>query len=156
LPVSLYDTALVHVQASRLTDAEFIYTPSQIALASMSLAAPDTVTKWAETKVSLESRPSVSSVIESIGRLIVSSGLPPDVESVREVDRRLRICKNPEKVPGTKAYVAKGAETERLVEEKRARKIEEVQKSIAADPFGEELKNEAQRPGLVDYDDDDD
>ncbi|KAM6498242.1 Cyclin-like protein [Amanita muscaria] len=159
LPMSAYDAALGHIRTSRLTDTEFIYAPSQIALAALSLVAPDTATKWADTKVSADtdtSAVSLPSMVESIKSLILSSGKIPDVESVREVDRRLRICKNPEKVPGTKAYLAKRAEEERLAEEKRAKKVEEVQKAMGADPFGEEIKNEAPRPGLVDYDDDDD
>ncbi|KAF8622235.1 hypothetical protein AX15_007175 [Amanita polypyramis BW_CC] len=162
LPMSVYDTALSHVRASRLMDIEFIYTPSQIGLAALSLAEPEAAAKWIETKVSADasdaelSAARLKSVIETIQSLILSSGKPPDVESVREVDRRLRICKNPEKVPGTKAYLAKKAEEERLAEEKRARKVEVLQKTVVVDPFGEELENTAERPGLVDYDDDDD
>jgi len=41
---------------------------------------------------------------------------------VREVDRRLRICKNPEKVVGSKAYLARKLEDERVAEEKRSKK----------------------------------
>jgi len=162
LPMSVYDEALGHVRASRLTDAEFIYTPSQIALAVLSLVAPEVATKWAEAKVSVNgadmklSTAAITSTVEAIQSLILSSGQIPDVESVREVDRRLRICKNPEKVPGTKAYIAKKAEEERVAEEKRARKIEVLQSAVVDDPFGEELKSGAQLPGLVDYDDDDD
>ena len=160
--MSVYDEALGHVRASRLTDAEFIYTPSQIALAVLSLVAPEAATTWAEAKVSANgadtklSTAAITSTVEAIQSLILSSGQIPDVESVREVDRRLRICKNPEKVPGTKAYIAKRAEEERLAEEKRARKIEVSQNAAVEDPFGEELKSGAQLPGLVDYDDDDD
>ena len=36
---------------------------------------------------------------------------------MREVDRRLRLCKNPEKVPGTRAYLARQAEVERKAQE---------------------------------------
>ena len=160
--MSVYDDALGHVRASRLTDAEFIYTPSQIALAALSLVAPEAATKWTEAKVSANAvdaklpTAAVRSTVEAIQSLILSSGQIPDVESVREVDRRLRICKNPEKVPGTKAYLAKKAEEERLAEEKRARKIEVLQSTVVEDPFGDELKSGAQLPGLVDYDDDDD
>ncbi|KAK2461806.1 hypothetical protein APHAL10511_006269 [Amanita phalloides] len=162
LPMSVYDAALGHIRASRLTDAEFIYAPSQIALSALSLAAPEAAVKWIDAKISpgiADSMLSVSalkSIIETIQSLIMSSGRTPEVESVREVDRRLRICKNPEKVPGTKAYEAKKVEEERLAEEKRVRKIEVLQGTAGDDPFGEELKNDAQRPGLVDYDDDDD
>lgn len=161
LPMSIYDEALTHVRASRLTDAEFIYTPSQIALAALSSVSPEAATNWTEAKVPADlvdvklSASALRSTVEAIQWMILSSGQIPDVEAVREVDRRLRICKNPEKVPGTKAYLAKKAEGERLAEEKRARKMEILLNTVAEDPFGEELKNETQRPGLVDYDDDD-
>ncbi|KAF8641120.1 hypothetical protein AX17_000762 [Amanita inopinata Kibby_2008] len=162
LPISVYDTALNHVRASRLTDAEFIYAPSQIALAAFSFGAPEVAQKWMRSKMPLEapdttlSMETFPSVFESIKSLILSKGHPPDVESVREVDRRLRICKNPEKVPGTKAFLAKKADEQRQAEEKRTKKVEEAQKSMSEDPFGDELENTAPRPGLVDYDDDED
>jgi cyclin H len=56
---------------------------------------------------------------------------------VREVDRRLKLCKNPEKVVGSKAYLARKAEDERKAEEKRSKKAMDVQED--ADPFGEKL-----------------
>ena len=96
----------------------------------------------------------LSQVVDDIKRLITSQGHTPDVESVREVDRRLRICKNPEKVIGSKAYLARKLEDERLAEEKRNKKTAEMQGSNNVDPFGNELSKTRQL--LVDYDDDDD
>ena len=97
----------------------------------------------------------LSQVIDDIKRLITSQGHTPDVESVREVDRRLRICKNPEKVVGSKAYLARKLEDERVAEEKRNKKTAEMQEgSNDVDPFGNELSDT--RRLLVDYDDDDD
>lgn len=93
-------------------------------------------------------------VLEKI-KALISQGHPPDVESVREVDRRLKLCKNPEKVVGSKAYLARKREEERIAEEKRAKKVE-LQKAVVDaedDPFGTKL---APKKGLVDYDDDDD
>ena len=96
----------------------------------------------------------LSQVIDDIKRLITSQGHTPDVESVREVDRRLRICKNPEKVIGSKAFLARKLEEERVAEEKRSKKAAEMQGASNNDPFGNELSNTRQL--LVDYDDDDD
>ena len=94
-------------------------------------------------------------VIDDIKRLITSQGHTPDVESVREVDRRLRICKNPEKVIGSKAFLARKLEDERVAEEKRSKKVAEMQEGANnGDPFGNELSKTRQL--LVDYDDDDD
>lgn len=158
----MYDAALGHIRASRLTDAELIYAPSQIALAGLSLAAPDLASQWLRSKISSDAPDSLLSsatlhnVIDTIKSLITYSGHPPDVESVREVDRRLRLCKNPEKVVGTKAYLTKKAEDEKKAEEKRNKKAVEVTKAMNdGDPFGDALGGGV-RPGLVDYDDDDD
>ena len=97
----------------------------------------------------------LSQIIDDIKRLITSQGHTPEVESVREVDRRLRICKNPEKVVGSKAYLARKLEDERVAEEKRNKKTAEMQEgSNDVDPFGNELSDT--RRLLVDYDDDDD
>ncbi|KAL0951002.1 hypothetical protein HGRIS_007745 [Hohenbuehelia grisea] len=158
----LYEQAIPHIHASRLTDAEFIYTPSQIALAAVALVEPDLASRWMEAKhVALNSKTallSLQSTVEAIKAMITSSGSPPDVEAVREVDRRLRICKNPEKVVGSKAYLLKKAEEERKADEKRNKKAAEVQKAISdGDPFGESLGDASSGGlGLVDYDDDDD
>lgn len=108
----------------------------------------------AESASSLLSNDALPVVIEAIKTLITDMGVTPDVESVREVDKRLRLCKNPEKVVGSVAYLAKKAENEKKAEEKRNKKAVEVhQAMVDGDPFGNELR---ERPGLVDYDDDDD
>lgn len=152
-PSTFYETALNHVRDSRLTDAELIYTPSQIALAAFSLSLPAVAEQWVATKMPFDFS-NLSPVIEDIKRLITSQGHTPDVESVREVDRRLRICKNPEKVVGSKAYLARKLEDERLAEEKRSKKAAEMQEGANNnDPFGNELSKTRQL--LVDYDDDD-
>ncbi|KAF9068081.1 cyclin-like protein, partial [Rhodocollybia butyracea] len=166
---ALYDAAIVHVRAARLTDAEFIYTPSQIALACVSLIEPELILAWLASKEAIsipENRPDVpprpsaaalSEPLEAIRSMIANTGKVPNVEAVREVDRRLRTCKNPEKVVGTKAYLARKAEAEKKAEEKRNKKVDGQKATNASerDPFGDPLGEQA-KPGLVDYDDDDD
>ncbi|KAJ7357162.1 cyclin-like protein [Mycena albidolilacea] len=150
----IYDAALRHVRASRLSDAELIYTPSQIALAALSMASAQLATEWAESKFPSGSLSlsTLQSTLGSIKTLIEAASHPVDVERVRGVDLRLKLCKNPEKVVGSKAYLAKKAEEDRKAEEKRNRKVIEVEKAMAeGDPFGDELAGR-----LVDYDDDDD
>ncbi|KAF9015305.1 cyclin-like protein [Cyathus striatus] len=157
LPPTVYDSALSHVRSSRLTDAELIYTPSQIALAAMYLVSPDVALKWSHWKMGTTSQglgTDVQLIIETVVGIITKEGHAPVVESVREVDRRLKLCKNPEKVPGTKAYLAKKAHEERKAEEKRIKKATEVEKATQGDPFGQEFSGS--RSALVDYDDDDD
>jgi cyclin H len=104
---------------------------------------------------SLLSAETLPIVIDSIKSCITSAGHPPNIEAVREVDRRLKLCKNPEKVVGSSAYLAKQTEEAKKAEEKRNRKAVEVQQIMNdGDPFGNELG--ASRPAIVDYDDDDD
>ncbi|KAG6879743.1 hypothetical protein C0992_012346 [Termitomyces sp. T32_za158] len=156
---SLYESALTYVRASRLTDAELIYTPSQIALAAFALAAPNLAIQWANSKLQTNrTTPAVSidtffHQIDLLKSLITSVGYPPDIEAVREVDRRLKLCKNPEKIVGSTAYLAKKAEEEKRAEEKRNKKANETV-AEGKDPFQQE--DEKIALGLVDYDDDDD
>lgn len=137
-----------------MTDAELIYTPAQIALACFALASPAVATSWVRSKHPNVMDPPILSVIEPIKTMILEEGITPNVEAVREVDRRLKLCKNPEKVPGTTAYKKKQEEAERKAEEKRKRKAEEVRRAMEeGDPFGSEL---AARAAELDDDDDDD
>lgn len=156
----VYETALKHVRNSRFTDAELIYAPSQIALAALSLASSLLVQKWLDSKLPGvgETPPeTLQSTVNAIKILITHTGHPPDVEAVREVDRRLKLCKNPEKVVGSKAYLARKAEEERKAEAKRNKKAEDVRRALEGDdPFGSAL-DEGQRPQRVgELDDDDD
>jgi cyclin H len=98
--------------------------------------------------------------VESIKDLIQRTGDVPPLEVVREVDRRLRLCKNPEKVPGSKAWLARKAEEERLQAEKRNRKAEASRRAMDADdPFREPGADASvggeNRQGDLDDDDDD-
>ncbi|KAG6901912.1 hypothetical protein C0995_006750 [Termitomyces sp. Mi166 len=156
-PRSLYESALTHVRASRLTDAELIYTPSQIALAAFALVAPELAIQWVNSKLQTDPTMSVLSAdafyhqIDILKSLITSVGHPPDIEAVREVDRRLKLCKNPEKIVGSAAYLAKKAEEEKKAEEKRNKKANEAV-AEGKDPFRQETAKVML--GLVDYDDD--
>ncbi|THH34049.1 hypothetical protein EUX98_g4 [Antrodiella citrinella] len=159
-----YDAALKLARTSRLTDAELLYTPSQIALACLSLASPALASAWVRSQFSSPpsspSPPSQSSspesavfgILEPIKDMILTRGVLPDVEAVREVDRRLRLCKNPEKVVGSSAYQRKQDTKERKAAEKRARKAERIRRAIEdGDPFGTTLNEQD-----LDEDDEDD
>ncbi|OJA10795.1 hypothetical protein AZE42_00308 [Rhizopogon vesiculosus] len=159
-PQDIYDIAIKHVRASRFTDAELIYTPSQIALASLALASPLLAQRWADSKAPPGSIQPLSETMEptlgAIKYIITQMGHPPDVEAVREVDRRLKLCKNPEKVPGSKAYLARQAEEQRRAEEKRHKKAEDVRRAITeSNPFGNELNDDEKATQLAELDDDD-
>lgn len=151
--MGFYDAALKHVRASRLTDAELIYPPAQIALAAFSIANQERASQWINAKVTdTINTDSLKQTLVNIQTMITSQGQPPSVDGVRDVDRRLRLCKNPEKVVGSKAFLAKRLEDERIAAEKRSKKLAESNKVTEGDdPFGTELKSK----GLVDYEDDD-
>jgi cyclin H len=156
-----YDEGLNHVRAARLTDAELIYTPSQIALACFDMASPSLARAWIRSKqFSPPASPPGSeedamlAVLGPIKHMVSTQGHSPDVEGVREVDRRLKLCKNPEKVVGSNAYNKKLEEKQRKADEKRKRKADLARKAMAAgDPFGSEL---IEKESLQDDDDDDD
>jgi len=152
-----YDAAMAHVRASRLTDAELIYSPSQIALACISLCSPALASRWSAFKCPVSSD-TVQPTIQTIKFLITQYGHLPDVESVRIVDRRLKLCKNPEKVVGSKAFLAKKADEERKADEKRNRKADEIRRVMEeGDPFGEELSGkdkEEKNQDMAEEDDD--
>lgn len=100
----IYNAAIDHVRTSRLTDAEFIYAPSQIALASLYLASEELAEQWAHAKgLNQDALQTIKEAAVMIAK--ENEGPKTDVDVVREIDRRLRLCKNPEKIPGTKAYV---------------------------------------------------
>ncbi|KAJ7071221.1 cyclin-like protein [Mycena amicta] len=147
-----YEAALKHVRNSRLSDAELIHTPSQIALAALSIAAPQLASEWAQSKLppGSTSLTQLEGTLAAVRALIETAALPLDVEVIRAVDLRLKLCKNPEKVVGSKAYLAKKAEDERKAEEKRHRKAADA--PTDGDPFGDELAGRL----LDDEDDDDD
>lgn len=151
----VFDAAMTHLRASRLTDAELVFSPSQIAFACLSLSSPDLMTRWCSSKLQdASSRTTLENTVEQIKHMITSRGQVPPVEEVREIDRRLTLCKNPEKIPGSRAYLAKRADEDRLAEQKRVRKAGLInQATESTDPFGEELSTAAKD---VDLDDDDD
>lgn len=125
----------------------------------MSLASPHLAASWAHAKLDTSSSglsgDSLLDVVESIKAMITAEGSPPDIEAVREVDRRLKLCKNPEKIPGTNAYNKRMEEQQRKEEQKRLRKAEVTRKAMEDDDdvFGSNLRTIQNQ---LDDDDDDD
>ena len=108
-----------YIASSRQTDLELLYAPSQIALACLSLAAPSLVATYLKAKhPGLEGqleRDRLQQIIQDVGREIVrSQGESVDMTRVKEIDRRLRTCSNPEKIPGSALYVRPGCAARRL------------------------------------------
>lgn len=140
----VHAASLAHMRAARLTDAELIYTPSQIAVACVYLADA----QMAETYLSSKGSGNVLTTIQEIANLVQQEGQGVDVGLVKEIDRRLKLCKNPERVPGTKLYVwewgtkrgkrltslarfeARQAKTDAAAEKKRSLKAASTQESL--------------------------
>jgi cyclin H len=134
------------MRAARLTDAELIYTPSQIAVACVYLADA----QMAETYLSSKGSGNVLTTAQEIAELIQRDGKGADVGLVKDIDRRLKLCKNPERVPGTKLYVwGWGTKRERLTSlarfEARQAKADataEKKRSLKAASTQESLKSQ--------------
>ncbi|KDE03671.1 hypothetical protein MVLG_05861 [Microbotryum lychnidis-dioicae p1A1 Lamole] len=117
---TLYDPALKHARTARLTDLEFLYSPSQIALSCVRLIDPLAVETWLDAKFDLVSKKSTTledeegdsdqaeldkrgllKQLDRIGEVIkdVDENGAVDKEKVKEIDRRLKGASNPEKDP---------------------------------------------------------
>ncbi|KAK8853355.1 hypothetical protein IAR55_004059 [Kwoniella newhampshirensis] len=109
--------ALAHLSSSLLTDAEFIYTPSQISLACIRLANQSLIDSFLNERYASLSkndedglpygieRAGLVGILEKIERMIGDGGEEMGLKKVKEVDKRLKQCTNPEKIPGTALYM---------------------------------------------------
>ncbi|KAG9098881.1 hypothetical protein FRC06_005874 [Ceratobasidium sp. 370] len=122
----VHAAALAHMRAARLTDAELIYTPSQIAVACIYLADA----RMAETYLASKGSANMLTTVQEIAALIERDGKGADVALVKDIDRRLKLCKNPERVPGTKLFEARQARTDAAAERKRSLKAASTQESL--------------------------
>jgi cyclin H len=104
--------ALDRLHASRYTDAEFLYAPAQIALACWRVANRELVDRFLEDKYTAASDADslpygapldeLRRVIEEVEEVVRDdSGANPELKKIKEVDKRLKACSNPEKIPGT-------------------------------------------------------
>lgn len=145
---TVYPKAAATILLLRLTDAEFLYTPSQIALAAFHLADPSMTERWLSAKLALASastlrkdqaspvpaaEETIRDVVDPIVDLVEKGKKAVDVEMVREVDKRLRYCKNPEKDPESSLFRKRQAQEEEEQQRKKAKK--EADRPMDLDPF---------------------
>lgn len=150
-----YPRAHSTILSLRITDAEFLYTPSQIALAAFHAVDPSLTERWLASKLELstsstlrqlpkeEQVPSLDDILRDTVDPIVAlaeaakAGKLTDIEKVRHVDRRLRFCKNPEKDPNSSLYKKRQREQETEALNKKVKKEEEIRKKeeVFGDPF---------------------
>jgi len=111
--------AAQYLSTSRLTDLEFTHSPSQISLAAWFLASNDLVTSYIDWKYTIENtnepmteedgaempfgsaKDRLMEIIKEVADSIKAAEGDMDIKKVKEVDKRLKGCTNPEKVPGS-------------------------------------------------------
>lgn len=131
------------LKSSRLTDAEFLWTPSQIATAVWWICDPEGITEWIKSKAQKVSQTNSISIENQVK--VLMSYLPPlvelikkskstsiDKERVTAIDRRLKFCRNPEKDPNSNLYKIKLKQTE---QEEMAKQQEKSLREKVDDPF---------------------
>lgn len=150
-----YPRAHSTILSLRITDAEFLYAPSQIALAAFHAVDPSLTERWLASKLDLsekstirqhpadEAAPSMEETLNDTVNPIVAlaeaakAGKLTDIEKVRAVDRRLRFCKNPEKDPNSSLFKKRQREQDTDSMNKKVKKEEEIRKKdgLLGDPF---------------------
>ncbi|KAI9830735.1 MAG: hypothetical protein M1819_005399 [Sarea resinae] len=147
---SAYEAAKQTLKTSALlTDAYFLYTPSQIFLASLLLADEALTRFYLDTKfASTESgkKTKIMTVLRSCTTLLSTSVTTtrPSTEELKElkrIDKKLYACRNPEKIDlvGLNAAVKRGggdgADEERAAKKRKL----EIESKKAGDLFGPAL-----------------
>lgn len=131
-----------HIRHSRLTDLEFVYTPSQTAAAAWYLASPELTESWGRAKGMTEES---MRYIRDASVLIAEEEArgETDVEFVREIDRRLRVLK------GMRDR-AREKQERAVMEAKKARKAQQAaRKSMASMEDVEDVFGTAAAEGKV-------
>jgi len=118
------------LRAARLTDLEFLWTPSQIACAAWWTADRAVTEPWLKAKADRVANTSSSGPTADQDHVLASLGVDPllqhiqdlsqiliqaqhkpiDKDRVTAVDRRLRFCRNPEKDPNSALFKIKQAQ----------------------------------------------
>ncbi|POV93953.1 hypothetical protein PSTT_17107 [Puccinia striiformis] len=107
------------LRAGRLTDLEFLWTPSQIACAAWWIVDKPIIEIWLKLKSDrllttppLTLNPLIDH-LDSISQNLNNAKLKPiDKDRVTAVDRRLRFCRNPEKDPNSNLFKIRKAQIE--------------------------------------------
>jgi cyclin H len=106
-----------------MTDLEFTHTPSQISLAAWYLSSDTLVISYLDWKYPTEddqmtgeeeiedmpfgsAKDRLLEIVKEVAEIINSARGDVDLKKVKEVDKRLKGCTNPEKVPGSALYVS--------------------------------------------------
>ncbi|CAG8575093.1 24104_t:CDS:2, partial [Cetraspora pellucida] len=136
----LYEKSLEFVNKSLFTDCMFIYQPSQIALATLRMAAKkdnyDLEKIYLQFKFKSDPKEKVIELHKILDEIedTINSHVNVNVEQAKEIDSRLHKCKNPEKNPNSAISKKRRREKEELEEIDRRKKKkldDEYQKDIS-------------------------
>jgi cyclin H len=143
--------------AVQMTDAYFLYTPSQIWLAALQVADHELINTYVAKKLEhigaegLLLREKLMKILSSCADLLASYRSPNDdpaeAKEMKRIGKKLHLCQNPEKVDlvavtrakaGEKREGADGSEAEKAL---KKRKMERETLEKDGDVFGPELKS---------------
>ncbi|TIB33827.1 hypothetical protein E3P86_02934 [Wallemia ichthyophaga] len=120
------------VRLSRLTCAELVYSPSQIALGCFSMANRTLTDAYIEWKRNaFNAQPPPHTAIEGVVHLIntYKSSNTLNKESVQDIDRRLKAWQDPSKVEGTAMHRLKQEEGDKVDLDKRKKRQAEAERN---------------------------
>jgi cyclin H len=142
--------------AAQMTDAYFLYTPSQIWLAALQVADHDLVSTYVAKKLDyigvegLALRDKLNKTLSSCADLLASYKSPDDdpaeAKEMKRIGKKLHLCQNPEKVDlvaVTRAKAAEkregnGSDAEKAL---KKRKLERESLEKDGDVFGPDLRS---------------
>lgn len=147
-----YEAATTRLESDAvISDAYFLFTPSQIMFATLLLADPLLTEFYLSTKIntssnSLGGKPKILSTIKDCAQLLRDHASQSGTlyDEARELDRKLHLCRNPEKMDLVKLNAAQkrdAGEDGKLDENvAKKRKLEREQNAKEADDvFGPDL-----------------
>ncbi|CAJ0906115.1 10691_t:CDS:2 [Entrophospora sp. SA101] len=123
----IYEKSKEYINTSLFTDAMFIYQPSQIALSTIRIASKFynfDIEVYLKLKFNSDPADKIENLYKILDEieLIIKNYEPVLVDRAREVDARLRKCKNPEKNPNSEIFKKRKSEREELEEAERHKK----------------------------------
>ncbi|ORX39396.1 putative cyclin-dependent protein kinase regulator [Kockovaella imperatae] len=131
-------SALTFLSASRLTDAEFIFTPSQISLAALRLADRGLVDEYLEWKYEENGETTFGltkgrlvEILVELEAMIETGKTELDRKTVKDIDKRLKQCSNPAKIPGTALYIQRKEEQAKEVAAQKAEKTLKLKEGMS-------------------------
>jgi cyclin H len=143
--------------AAQMTDAYFLFTPSQIWLAALQVADHDLINTYLAKKLDyigaegLSLREKLKKTVSSCSELLASYKSPNDdpaeAKEMKRIGKKLHLCQNPEKVDLVAVTRAKAAEKREGADGSDAekalkkRKMERESLEKYGDVFGPELKS---------------